>query len=408
MVYDILQSSTQSALDFLMIQSSDHITGKTAATPGVSISKNGASFVLVSGTVAEIGNGWYRVSGDATDTNTLGPLALHATATSCDPTDFIVANIVAFNPQSATNLGLSALPTANPGATGGVFIAGTNTATTVNFTSTITGSLSGSVGSVTGNVGGNVVGTVASVVGNVGGTVSTSQVITTVTGAVGSVTGNVSGSVASVVGNVGGTISTSQVITRVTGSVGSVTGAVGSVAGNVDGNVTGSVGSVVGAVGSVTGDVGGNVTGSVGSVVGAVGSVTGNVGGNVVGSVASVVGNVGGTVSTSQIVTTVTNPVTVGTINASAAKYKKNAALSNFGFTMQNSATGADQTGLTVASKFALDGGSFSTTSNSVSEIGLGWYNINLLAVEMNGTFVKLQFTAASATTRDIEITTQP
>lgn len=65
------------------------------------------------------------------------------------------------------------------------------------------------------------------------------------------------------------TISTSQVVASVTGAVGSVTGAVGS--------VTGAVGSVTGAVGSVTGNVGGNVVGTVASVVGAVGSVTAGV-----------------------------------------------------------------------------------------------------------------------------------
>lgn len=169
------------------------------------------------------------------------------------------------------------LPNVAAGGTNGVFIAGTNAATTVTtaLTTTFTGNLTGSVdsvtgavGSVTGNVGGNVTGSVGSVVGAVG----------SVTGAVGSVTGNVGGnvvgSVASVTGNVGG---------NVTGSVGSVVGAVGSVTGNVGGNVTGTVASVVG-------NVGGNVTGSVGSVVGAVGSVTGNVGGNVVGSVGSVTG----------------------------------------------------------------------------------------------------------------------
>lgn len=74
------------------------------------------------------------------------------------------------------------------------------------------------------------------------------------------------GSPTTTVGLTGTTISTSQVVASVTGAVGSVTGAVGSVTGNVGGNVTGSVGSVVGAVGSVTGNVGGNVTGSVGSV----------------------------------------------------------------------------------------------------------------------------------------------
>lgn len=84
------------------------------------------------------------------------------------------------------------LPSATAGAAGGLFIAGSNAATTVNITGNITGNLSGSVGSVT--------------------------------GAVGSVTGNVGGNVA--------------------GSVGSVTGAVGSVTGNVGGNVTGSVGSL--------------------------------------------------------------------------------------------------------------------------------------------------------------------
>jgi hypothetical protein len=88
-------------------------------------------------------------------------------------------------------------------------------------------------------------------------------------------------------GLTGTTISTSQVVASVTGAVGSVTGAVGSVTGNVGGNVTGSVGSVVGAVGSVTGNVGGNVVGSVASVAGAVGSVAGNIGGNLVGSVGS-------------------------------------------------------------------------------------------------------------------------
>ena len=80
------------------------------------------------------------------------------------------------------------LPSATAGAAGGLFIAGTNAATTIttSLTTTFTGNVTGSVGSVTGAVG------------------------------------------------------------SVTGAVGSVTGAVGSVAGNVDGNVTGSVGSLVG------------------------------------------------------------------------------------------------------------------------------------------------------------------
>ncbi len=56
------------------------------------------------------------------------------------------------------------LPSATAGAAGGVFIAGSNAATTVAITGNITGNVSGSVGSVTGAVG--------SVTGNVGGNVT--------------------------------------------------------------------------------------------------------------------------------------------------------------------------------------------------------------------------------------------
>jgi len=75
------------------------------------------------------------------------------------------------------------LPSATAGAAGGVFIAGTNAATTVttSFTTTFTGNLTGSVASVTGAVG-SVTGAVGSVTGAVG----------SVTGAVGSVTAGVS------------------------------------------------------------------------------------------------------------------------------------------------------------------------------------------------------------------------
>lgn len=69
------------------------------------------------------------------------------------------------------------LPSATAGAAGGLFIAGSNAATTVNITGNLTGNVSGSVGSVTGAVG-SVTGAVGSVTGNVGGNV---------TGSVGSV-----------------------------------------------------------------------------------------------------------------------------------------------------------------------------------------------------------------------------
>lgn len=60
---------------------------------------------------------------------------------------------------------LTRTPNAVPGAVGGLFIAGSNAATTVNITGNITGNLSGTVGSVTGAVGsvsGNVTGSIGS------------------------------------------------------------------------------------------------------------------------------------------------------------------------------------------------------------------------------------------------------
>lgn len=84
---DLFQNQTAEVLPFLMVQSSDHETALTGASPVVTLSKNGSSFAAASGTVSEIGNGWYAVAGNATDSNTLGPLLLHATASGGDPAD---------------------------------------------------------------------------------------------------------------------------------------------------------------------------------------------------------------------------------------------------------------------------------------------------------------------------------
>ena len=103
-----------------------------------------------------------------TDTGTTIPAAL----TVID--DFLDTEIAAIKTKT------DYLPSATAGAAGGLFIAGTNAATSVSITGNITGNLSGSVGSVTGSVG-SVTGSVGSVTGAVG----------SVTGAVGSVTGSI-------------------------------------------------------------------------------------------------------------------------------------------------------------------------------------------------------------------------
>jgi hypothetical protein len=123
MGYLLQKSSTARPLLFLLISSTDHLTGLTGATPTVTISKSGAAFASPSGTVSEIANGWYEVAGNATDTNTTGPLLLHATATGSDPLDDRF-EVVIFNPDTNGTNGLTTVGTGsgqiNPNGTGGV------------------------------------------------------------------------------------------------------------------------------------------------------------------------------------------------------------------------------------------------------------------------------------------------
>lgn len=303
------QSSTAQPLQFLLVSSTDHVTPVTGlgSAPVATLSKNGASFAAASGAVSEVGNGWYKVAGNATDTGTLGALIVHATGTGADPADREY-EVVSFDPQNGVNAGLTAFPniaTGNAGAllvdgtgtgaisnsAGKVLLQATQTGVTIPTVSAVTGavgSVTGAVGSVTGNVGGNlsgnvngsVVGSVASVTGSVG----------SVSGSVGSVTGDIGGKVlgggsSSITGDGVRASSVTGSVASVTGAVGSVSGAVGSVTGNVGGNVSGKV--LGGGSGTITGDGvrASSVTGTVGSVTGAVGSVTGDIGGNLTGNV---------------------------------------------------------------------------------------------------------------------------
>lgn len=87
MGYTLKQSSAARPLLFLMLDSTDHVTPKTGLSPTVVIAKGLGDFAAPAGLVVERGNGWYQVAGSATDTNTIGPLLLHATATGADPVD---------------------------------------------------------------------------------------------------------------------------------------------------------------------------------------------------------------------------------------------------------------------------------------------------------------------------------
>jgi len=94
------QSSTGYPIQFLMVDSLNHIIGKTGLSPTVTISKNGGAFGAAAGAITELSNGWYSYAGNATDRDTLGELIIHAEASGADDTDLKIV-IIPWNPFDA-------------------------------------------------------------------------------------------------------------------------------------------------------------------------------------------------------------------------------------------------------------------------------------------------------------------
>lgn len=85
----IKQSTTKNVM-VLMVDSTDHVTGKTGLTLTITASKDGAAFASITPTVTERGNGWYNLALTAGHTDTLGDFALHITGTAADPADLVL------------------------------------------------------------------------------------------------------------------------------------------------------------------------------------------------------------------------------------------------------------------------------------------------------------------------------
>lgn len=95
MGYPITLRNSTKPLRFILVLSTDHITGAEGKIPTVVIAKsNSVSFATPAGAITELGNGWYQIAGNAVDASVLGPLSLHATCAGCDPDDeeFYVVN----------------------------------------------------------------------------------------------------------------------------------------------------------------------------------------------------------------------------------------------------------------------------------------------------------------------------
>lgn len=100
------QNDTTKVILFYMVDSTDHVTEETGLTLTVTVSKNGGAFGAVSGTVAEVANGVYKLTPVAGDVDTLGPAVFRATATGADSFN-VEGRVVSFDPYDAAGLGLS-------------------------------------------------------------------------------------------------------------------------------------------------------------------------------------------------------------------------------------------------------------------------------------------------------------
>jgi len=95
----------------LMVDSTDHVNGKTGLTLTITASKAGAAFASITPTVTERGSGWYSLALTTAHLDTLGDFALHITGASADPADLLL-EVVAYNPEDSAALGLSRIDAA--------------------------------------------------------------------------------------------------------------------------------------------------------------------------------------------------------------------------------------------------------------------------------------------------------
>lgn len=96
-----LKQSTARNVMVFMTDLTDPTAGLEGLTLAVTISKDGGAFAAMSGGAAtDRGDGWYSVPLDATDTDTLGDLAMHITASGANPTDVLMDVVTLFEHEN--------------------------------------------------------------------------------------------------------------------------------------------------------------------------------------------------------------------------------------------------------------------------------------------------------------------
>lgn len=105
-------NDTSKKILIFMSDSAAPASGKTGLTVAVRVSKNGAAFAAGGGSVAELEGGWYAYTPASGDMDTLGSLAIRATAAGA--VDYAgLREVVAFDPFDSQRLGLAVLPSSS-------------------------------------------------------------------------------------------------------------------------------------------------------------------------------------------------------------------------------------------------------------------------------------------------------
>jgi hypothetical protein len=101
-----LAQSTAHVVMLKAFLDTDHVTAATGKTIVITISKAGGAFANPNAgatNATEVSNGWYKVTLDTTDTNTLGDLVVRGTNADIDDTEQ-VCQVVSATTGGATNL----------------------------------------------------------------------------------------------------------------------------------------------------------------------------------------------------------------------------------------------------------------------------------------------------------------
>lgn len=322
-----LKQSTAVNVTVTMIDSADHVAGKTGLTLTIYATKAGGTPAAITPTVTELDSthcpGLYALALTTTHTNTLGELQLHITGTGADPADLKWQVSTYLPGEAATLQADQAVNTTKIGGTsqtardiGASVLLSTGTGTgQLDFTSgVVKANLAQILGTALTETAGLLAGGFKKFF-NIATPASTMDALTLVTTATNLTNAPTSGDLtaamkASVTTAATAATPTAAAVTaRVTANTDQLAGQTVTAAAGVTfpASVASPTNITAGTITTATnltnaptaGDFTATMKTSIGTAVAAsaVASVTGNVGGNVTGSVGSVSGNVGGNVS---------------------------------------------------------------------------------------------------------------